>query len=175
MVIIHDTRDQNGKHKNVERYLIEHGHEIVRSKMYVGDISKLTDQSVCIDLKGMGLQEVYSNLVQQHERFKAECIRAQNASIRLIILVEEDGITDLDGVTTWDNPRIRQYADLVMAHSRGKRLSKKLPSRPPISSQRLCNMMRVMSARYGVEWQFCRKEDAGKRVVEILQGGGGLG
>ena len=175
MIIIHDTRDQAGKHKNVIDYLLQNGHEIVRSKMYVGDIALLSNQSVCIDLKGLGLQEVYSNLVQQHDRFKAECVRARDASVRLIILVEEKDVHDLDGVATWDNPRIRQYADLVMAHSRGKRLSKKLPSRPPISSQRLCNMMRVMSARYGVEWQFCRKEDAGKRVVEILQGGGGLG
>ena len=175
MIFIHDTRDQAGKHKNVVGYLTAQGHEVVRSKLYVGDISLLHSQSICIDLKGMGLQEVYSNLVQQHERFKAECVRAQKASIRLIILVEEDGIADLDGVAAWDNPRIRQYADLVMAHSRGKLLSKKLPSRPPISSQRLANMMRVMSAKYGVEWQFCRKEDAGKRVVEILAGGGGLG
>ena len=175
MIFIHDTRDQDGKHKNVVDYLLRQGHEIVRSKMYVGDISLLHNQTLCIDLKGMGMKEVYSNLVQQHDRFKAECIRAKDAHIKLVILVENDGIGSLDDAVKWENPRVRQYADLVMAHSRGKLLSKKLPSRPPVSSQRLANMMRMMTARYGVEWQFCSKAEAGRAVEKILVGGGDSG
>lgn len=175
MVFIHDTRDQAGKHRNVEEYLLNRGHEIVRSKMYVGDISLLHNQSVCIDLKGLGMAEVYNNLVQQHERFKRECVKAQEVHINLIILVENGGIETLDDVINWQNPRAIQYAELAMAHAHGKRLSTKLPSRPPISSKRLANMMRVMSAKYGVEWVFCRKADAGRMVESILLGGGGDG
>ena len=174
MIFIHDTRDKVHRHDNVEDYLTSRGHEIVRSKLYVGDISLLTNQSVCIDLKGMGLKEVYSNLVQQHERFRRECQRAQDAHIRLIVLVEEDEIKSVDGVEFWANPRMMQYANLAMAHAHGKLLSKKLPNKPPISSKRLMNMMKVMSAKYGVEWQFCKKSEAG-RLVETILGGGDLG
>lgn len=175
MIFVHDTRDQAGKHKNVEDFLLSRGHEIVRSKLYVGDISLLHNQTVCIDLKGLGLKEVYSNLVQQRDRFKAEAVRAQDAHIKLIVLVEEHGIRDIEDVERWDNPRVRQYADLVMAHSRGKLLSKRLPSRPPVSSKRLMNMMRVMALKYGIEWQFCDKADAGRCVERILLGGGDPG
>ena len=172
MIFVHDTRDQAGKHKNVEEYLLNRGHEIVRTKLYVGDISLLHNQSVCIDLKGLGMREIYSNLVQQHERFRRECQRAQDAHIRLIVLVEEDEIKSVDGVEFWANPRMMQYANLAMAHAHGKLLSKKLPSKPPISSKRLMNMMKVMSAKYGVEWRFCPKAEAGMRVEQILTGGG---
>ena len=175
MIFVHDTRDKVNKHNNVDSYLLSRGHEIIRSKLYVGDISLLANQTVCIDLKGLGMKEVYSNLVQQHDRFKRECVRAGEAHIRLVILVEENKIKDLGDVETWQNPRAVQYAELAMAHARGKRLSAKLPSRPPISSQRLANMMRVMSARYGVEWIFCQPKDAGRTVEEILLGGDNSG
>lgn len=175
MIFVHDTRDQAGKHKNVEEYLLSRGHEIVRTKLYVGDISLLHNQSVCIDLKGLGMKEVYSNLVQQHDRFKAEAIRARDAHIKLVILVENDEIKTLDDVIEWKNPRAIQYAELAMAHAHGKLLQKKLPSRPPVSSKRLMNMMRVMALKYGIEWQFCAKAEAGMRVEQILIGGGEYG
>jgi hypothetical protein len=159
----------------VEEHLLSRGHEIVRSKLYVGDISLLHNQSVCIDLKGLGMKEVYSNLVQQHDRFKAEAIRARDAHIKLVILVENDGIKSLDDVINWKNPRAIQYAELALAHAHGKLLQKKLPSRPPVSSKRLMNMMRVMALKYGIEWQFCTKAEAGMRVEQILIGGGEYG
>jgi hypothetical protein len=27
-----------------------------------------------------------------------------------------------------------------------------------------------MSDKYGVEWQFCKKSETGKRIIEILEG-----
>lgn len=175
MIFVHDTRDQAGKHKNVEEYLLSRGHEIVRTKLYVGDITLLHNQSVCIDLKGLGMREVYSNLVQQHDRFKAEAIRAQKAHIKLIILVENDGIKTLDDVIEWKNPRVIEYEQIALAHIHGKLLQRKLPSRPPVSSKRLANMMRVMALKYGIEWQFCTKSEAGMRVEQVLIGGGEYG
>lgn len=172
MIFVHDTRDQAGKHKNVEEYLLSRGHEIVRTKLYVGDISLLHNQSVCIDLKGLGMREVYSNLVQQHDRFKAEAIRARDAHIKLIILVENDQVKTLDDVINWKNPRVIEYERIALAHIHGKLLQRKLPSRPPVSSKRLMNMMRVMALKYGIEWQFCTKAEAGIRVEQILIGGG---
>lgn len=172
MIFVHDTRDQAGKHKNVEEYLLSRGHEIVRTKLYVGDITLLHNQSVCIDLKGLGMREVYSNLVQQHDRFKAEAIRARDAHIKLIILVENDQVKTLDDVINWKNPRVIEYERIALAHIHGKLLQRKLPSRPPVSSKRLANMMRVMALKYGIEWQFCTKAEAGMRVEQILIGGG---
>lgn len=174
MFFIHDTRDQIGKHKYLEDWMAENGHTLVRSKMYVGDIALLNDQSKCIDLKGGGLQEVYSNLVQSHDRFRRECIRASEANIQLIILVEEWGYDILSDVKTWKNPRRvyweRKWGLVRKAQESGKMLDVKIPQ-PPISSERLMGMMNAMSERYGVSWEFCNPEDVGETVYQILMEG----
>lgn len=149
MTFVHDTRDQAGKHRNVDDYLLKTGHKIVRTKMYVGDITLLNDMTTCIDLK-RNLQEVCGNLTQQHERFKRECIRAQESGIRLIILVEHGStIKTLADVDTWVNPRLKvsPYA---------------------VSGQHLRKMMETVALKYGVEWLFCTRAETGEKVVNIL-------
>lgn len=170
MVFIHDTRDKPGKHNNVEQYLTKNGHSIVRSKLYCGDISLLNNQSVCIDLK-KDLQEVYSNVIQDHVRFKAEILRATAAGIRLIILVEQEGVKSLSDVPNWKNPRVLQWYKISNAHKAGKMLKIKISSSPPANSLKLAMSMTSLANRYGVEWQFCDKSETGKRIVEILGGG----
>ena len=170
MVFIHDTRDKPGKHDNIEQYLVQNGHSIVRSKLYCGDVSLLNNQSVCIDLK-KDLQEVYSNVIQDHVRFKAEILRATAAGIRLIILVEQEGVKSLSDVQNWKNPRVAQWHKIHNAHKAGKMLNRKISTAPPASSLKLAMSMSSMANRYGVEWQFCDKSETGKRIVEILGGG----
>jgi len=150
MVFIHDTRDQRGKHANVENYLTRNGHSIVRSKMYCGDIALLHDQSVCIDLK-RDLQEVCGNLTQQHARFRDELIRAQEAAIRLIVLIEHSStIKSLDDVRAWCNPRLAQ-------------------SPRATTGGQLAAIMESMAEKYGVEWRFCAKQKTGREVCRILE------
>lgn len=166
-VIIRDTRDKPGKHDNVDGYLAAAGYNIVRSKLFVGDVSLLNDQSVCIDLK-QGLGEVESNLVQQHERFRAECVRANENGIRLVVLVEESGIQGLADVAVWTNPRRARWEKIDRAHSRGKLLHVQIAGRPPVTGAILAKQMHTMAEKYGVEWRFCAKADAGEVVVQIL-------
>lgn len=169
MIFIQDTREQPGKHDNVENYLKAHGHTIIRSKMYVGDLSLLNDQSVCVDFKN-GLSEVYANLVNhnEHMRFRRECERAHEANIRLIVLVQQNGISSLAEVRQWINPRIKRWDYITAAQSAGKLLDSKVSKKPPIESIRLENIMRTMSERYEFEWLFCTKAAAGKIVEDIF-------
>lgn len=148
MIFVHDTRDKRGKHKNVDDYLESRGHRIIRTKMFVGDVTLLHDQSTVIDLK-RNLQEVVGNVAQQHERFAAECTDAKENGIRLIILVEHGGvIRSMEDVREWTNPRLdaSPYA---------------------ISGERLYKIMRTMADKYGIEWMFCNKRQTGK-VVEAI-------
>lgn len=167
MIFIHDTRDKAGKHDNVDSYLMEQGHRIVRSKLYVGDMSLLSDQSVCIDLK-KNLGEVESNLIQQHDRFRRECIRAQENGIRLIVLVEEAGIDGLAGVAVWQNPRRARWERIDKAHSMGRMLHVQIPPRPPVNGATLAKAMHTMAEKYGVEWRFCSRETTGPLVARLL-------
>lgn len=165
VVIQMDTREKAGKKGHITSAFDAAGVRYIRSKMYVGDYTLLHDQSLCIDVK-QGLQEVYSNLVQEHERFRAECVRARDAGIRLLILVEQPEIQTLEDVHTWENPSIAAYNKKVLEGA-------ERPKRPPISSLRLQSMMLAMTALYDVEWRFCAPKDTGKVIINILTGGKG--
>ena len=129
-----------------------------------------TNQSVCVDTK-YGLAEVYGNMVQEHDRFRRECDLAHELGIRLVILVEEDGISCLQDVSNWKNPRYERYMMLLNGHRNGRYLGTKLPPRRPIDSPRLQQMMKTFAEHHHCEWRFCRKEDTGKILMEILTGG----
>ena len=169
MIIQQDTREQQGKKDHILKYFADNDIKVVRSKLFVGDWTRLDKQDVVVDTKG-GCAEVYSNIVQQHARFRDECIRAQQCGIKLIILVEDESITDLRGVEHWKNPRYIQWCKIRSMHSVGKAMKIKQPKQPPLSSIQLMDRMKVMSERYGIEWQFTPKAECGKRIVEILGG-----
>ncbi|MBQ1483930.1 MAG: ERCC4 domain-containing protein, partial [Eubacterium sp.] len=65
-MILIDTREQ--KYEHVRKAFEEMGVPYDRTKLYVGDYTLVNDQSVCVDRKA-GLHEVYSNLIQEHDRF----------------------------------------------------------------------------------------------------------
>ena len=90
------------------------------------------------------------NVCQQHERFRAELIRAQETGIQLVILCEHGGdIKSLEDVYFWQNPRRRT-------------------SPRAISGQRLFKILNTMQEKYGVRFEFCDKRQTGRRIVEIL-------
>ncbi len=170
MVLIEDSRQQKGQHENIARYCAAHGIEVRRMKLDTGDY--ILPPAVSIDTK-QGMGEVYNNLVQDHDRFRAECIRAQEAGTQLIILVEnDDGIRSIDDVEMWHNPRIdayyEKYAFALSARKYG-RSDVKIPA-PPMPSKRIARIMETMTERYGVRWAFCGYEETGAKVVELLSG-----
>lgn len=151
-VFVHDTRDKAGKHKNVDDYLISRGHKIIRSKMYVGDITLLMDQHICIDLK-RNVSELAMDVCQDHKRFREELQRAYEAEIQLIILVENyDGIRDLSELPRWVNPRAVQS-----------------PLAP--NGERLFKICRAMSGSYNSTFAFCHPGGTGRIVEEVLLSG----
>ena len=150
MVIIEDTRNKPEKNKNIREQIEKLGHKVVRSKLYTGDYALATSQKICVDTK-QDLQEVCGNLTQQHERFRAECERAKEAGIQLVILVQEPSVKTLIDVCSWYNWR-----------------KKKNPR--ALSGKQLYKIMATMTERYGVAWQFCTRGTVGKTVVELLEG-----
>lgn len=159
MKIICDTRQKAGKHENIDKYFERNGIETEQKALKIGDYM-VDGGSVVIDTKA-DLQEVYGNLIHDHDRFRRECIRAKEAGIRLIILVEQAGVETLEDVKTWENPRIAEY-NWALEH--GLRVAKA----PPISSKRLYGIMKTMSELYNCSWEFCSKRSTGKRIVELL-------
>lgn len=149
ITLIEDTRQQAGKHTLKEAYFQHNGIKVIRSKLPVGDYANIKDLSVIVDTK-QNIQEVIGNVTQQHKRFIAECDLAAESGIQLIILVEnEDGVCKVSDLYRWWNPRTR-YSPKATT---GKQLAK---------------ILYGIEKRHGVRFEFCRPEEAGKKILELL-------
>jgi len=175
MKVIVDSREHEGKNEHVLKYFRDNGIQYINKEKYgnisltVGDYMSDESAKYSVDRK-FGMQEVYSCIMSGHERFRRECARAQTCEIKLIVLVEENGITCLDDVAHWQNPRRTAWFRLNAAHKAGKCLNRVQSKQPPASSESLMKSMRTMSERYGVEWRFCEKKNTGAEIVKALSG-----
>lgn len=167
MTILCDSREQKWTHVQAE--FDRQGIRWLRSKLPVGDYARMDNLSVCVDRK-QHLGEVESNLVHAHARFRAECVKAQENGIALIVLVEHGlGIQSLDDVRAWSNPRLERWEQVDAAHRRGRMLSVRIADRPPVDGYRLATIMQTMTEKYGVQWRFCPHQAAGREIIKILQ------
>ena len=146
----------------IEAAIEEHGDKLAKKDL-VGLIKVSVDRKNSID-------EICGNICgAQHERFRNELLRAQESGARLYILIENDeGIKDLDGIKRWSNPRLHRYNKIAYMHRVGKWLSTPLPPKPPTSNMTLYKAMYTMSKKYGCVWMFCSPGDAARRIVELL-------
>lgn len=153
MILLEDTRQQPGKHKNIEAYCRQQGIEIVRTKLLVGDymLSGAEGGGISVDTKTLGVPEIASNVFQEHERFRAECEMAQKCNIQLIVLIEEN----LPGgrLDNWKSPLDRFGRP-------------KYKFDPAV----LRKAMITMQERYGVRFRFCDGRSTGKVLIEFLKG-----
>lgn len=149
-VIVEDTRNRPEKNKHIRDQLEKLGYKVDRCKLYCGDYTWATNQSICVDTKA-NMGEIESNLVHDHERFREECIRAKDAGIQLYMLIQDQKIKSVSDVFGWYNPR--------------KRFSPKA-----VSGRQLGKMMISMEQKYGVKFDFCTKNEVGQRILTLLGG-----
>ena len=149
MIIQIDSRE---KAKAIKPILAEFDRKGIThpvSKLFVGDYMNYDNPRVIVDRK-QKLTEICSNVCQDHDRFRRELIRCQENGIQLIILCEHGkGIESLEDVLFWENPR-----------------RKKSPK--ATSGETLYNILSTLTRKYGVQFEFCNKEETGKRIVELL-------
>lgn len=194
MIVIEDKGQKAGEHnlKHVyfesngiywERYALPVGDYVAGSEAVLDVISRkqkrgiephkmdfLGTYAICVDTK-KDMQEISGNICgKSHSRFRDECILARNNGIKLYVLVENtDGIQTVNDVFRWQNPRLHRYNRVAYMHNHGKWLNISLPNAKPTSGQTLAKAMLTMQLKYGVEFQFCRPEEAGERILKLLE------
>lgn len=152
MTIQIDTREHKWELARIQRQLTAEGCKTIVSKLYVGDYQSLDNPRLVIDRK-KDLQEICGNVCQQHERFRKELIRAQDAGIVLIILIEHGpDIRSLEDVYFWDNPRKEQ-------------------SPKATSGKSLFRSLVTIRDKYHVRFEFCTKKETGTKIMELLSNG----
>ena len=152
MIIQIDTREHKFELARVQRQIEKQGASTFVKKLDVGDYMNVEVPDLSIDRK-KNLQELCSNVCQQHERFRRELVRANKMGIRLIILIEHGGdINCLEDVYFWDNPRLKKSPKATRGDS-------------------LYRSLITIRDRYGVRFEFCDKRHTGRKIVELLSNG----
>lgn len=162
-----DTREHTKEWERIKGQFDTLGVQYFRSKMYVADYMSLDNPRLVIDRK-KDLQEICGNVSsKQHERFKAELLRAKEQGIKLVILCEHGAdIKSLEDVYFWQNPRKYQIRWKTV---NGKRV-KDVISAKAVDGNQLYKSLCTIRDRYGVSFVFCQKEETGRKIIEILGG-----
>lgn len=159
-----DSREKARAIRKIIKTFDEQGIKHFSSKLLVGDYMSLDNPRLIIDRK-QSLQELCGNVCQQHERFKRELLKAMDAGIQLVILVEHGAdIKILEDVYFWKNPRKHEVRWRVV---NGKR-EKYVVSAKAVDGNQLYKSLCTIRDRYHVRFEFCEKKDTGTRIAEIL-------
>lgn len=161
-----DTREHKSEWERIQKQFDDLGVKYFRSKLFCGDYQSLDNARLVIDRK-KDLQELCGNVCQQHERFKAELIRAMQNGIKIVILCEHgEDIKTMEDVYFWQNPRKYQMRWKTV---NGKRI-KEVISAKAVDGCQLYKSLCTIRDRYNVDFVFCQKHETGQKIVEILGG-----
>ncbi len=190
IMIVEDRGQQAGKHGIKHQWFDSHDVELLQAPLPVGDYILYTDTvadvirrkakrgvdlkkldflgsyKVCVDTK-KDMQEIVGNICgKQHERFRDECILANNNGIRLYVLIENtDGIRSVDDVFVWKNPRSKIQKWITMPSGQRRKVLKYPDA---TRGETLARAMMTMQERYGVKFLFCHPDEAGERILQLL-------
>lgn len=190
MRIISDINQVTGSHKQSNdfnhRKLIYLGHTVCFYPLPFGDYIEMSPEiihkltvigaskksvqkkdfdglvKVAVDRKN-SLSEVCGNIcshTHEHERFRNECIKAQEAGAKFYVLIEDDTCKTVEDVFKWNNPR-----RVIWLRKKGPK-----PKVGPASGPTLAKAMITMEKKYGVKFVFCPKNKAAEKIVELLGG-----
>ena len=162
MIIQIDSRE---KAKAIQKIIAEFDRQGIKhpvSKLMVGDYMNYDNPRVIVDRK-QNLTEVCSNVCQDHDRFRRELVLAKENGIQLIILCEHGkDIKSLEDVIFWKNPRSEKRKKIdgkwQTVHTNA------------MKGDVLYKILTTLEEKYGVRFEFCDKDETGKKIVEILGG-----
>lgn len=157
MILLEDTRNQVGQHKNIEAYCKRMGILMERRCLSVGDYM-FPDGKISVDTKQDILELSHNIMSSDHRRFKAECERAQEQGIQLIILTEE--VPPFGRLDMWEVPRFR-------TSGKYHRFNDPMTLVDPAALRKACITMQI---KYGVKFRFCNGRQTPSRVIKYLKG-----
>lgn len=157
--LIEDVNNKPGQHEAKNGYWSGAGVHVIRSKLPYGDYMEAP--AVVVDTK-RDLYELIANLTVDHRRFREAADKARRCGTRLVILTEnEEGVSDLYDLADWMEPEGHYRQRVRMSKGRVKLRYK---------GSTYYKTCRTMEREHGLRFEFCAPDEAGRRVLEILNG-----
>lgn len=152
ILILADTRQQKDSH--ITKYFDKNNIQWIRTGLPSADYMALRykdgfikDYSVIIDTK-KDVEEIAHNLCNttEHERIKREIAKAKELGCKdFVFLICDNKIKTIDDLKQWTSKRTK------------------------VKGSTLLKIMATMSKRYGIRFIFTSKQNAGKKIIDILQ------
>lgn len=182
MILIEDTRQVVGKHKNIHKYCKENDIEIIRNKLIVGDYMLPNVSNISIDTK-FGIQEIMKNITEK--RFRNELLLSKKLGIKLIVLIENSSdINSIDEIPLkWKNQRLEFYKFQLKKkmglygeynewelyrQAKEKGLQTYKPPQSPEQLRKALHTIEDNKEDYDVSFEFCSKSECGAKIIELL-------
>ncbi len=159
-----DTRQQVGKHANIDSWFDSHGIEYFYQKLDFGDYAEVDNGgNIVVDSK-QDIQEVAGNVGHDHARFVRECDRAAEAGYRLYILVEEHPeYADRDLLARWVSGVCRRCRKCDPLES--KCVARRFK---PLNGPTLRKIIDRIEYDHGARFLFCDKRDTARVICNLL-------
>jgi hypothetical protein len=141
---IFDSREKKNEH--IKAYFDRHEIAYRIEKLEAGDYM-IDGGKVTVDRKG-SVEEISGNLTNptDKQRFMREVRRSRQLGLRLVVLVETNKYKAVKDLAAWKS----KYT--------------------PVRGTVLIREMERLRYAYGVEFRFCPKMSAARKIVEILEG-----
>ena len=144
-MIIVDSREKKNSH--ILTYFDRVGEQYQVRALSTGDYMDSSRPGLTIDRK-QDLQELAGNICTRDRRFWREAKRSHDEGLHLIVLIEHGGpVKSMKDVQNWTSNFSR------------------------VSGRHLYNEMFKLYAAYQVEFQFCSKDETGRKILELLRNG----
>lgn len=145
MTIQIDTREKPDKNLHIVEFFDEVGIRYYRSKNYVGDYVSLDNPRVVVERK-KDVLEFAGSAGKNHARFKNELERLKAIGGNMTVLIEED-IGNLVELRFWHHRRSKMKGEVLY---------------------KIC---KKWQEEYDLKFIFCKPEDSGRIIAEILENG----
>lgn len=173
-MIYEDTRQQEGKHAHIERWMRARGVDFApRARaLPFGDYWSDNGSNVAVDTK-KDVQELAMDVGRDHARFVRECDRARGAGYRLVVLVESseaynDPLVLAGWVSGVCKRRKRPGGDEACRSCDPARDPCTAYRHKPMQGAALAKTLGGIERRHGARFEFVARPRAAERICELL-------
>lgn len=144
ITIFTDTRQKEREWRDIHDKFINDGFNVAAIKLDVGDYMSDKSDNVSVDTK-FSIVELAQNVCSKdHKRFRKEIKRANQSCVSLVFLVVDEYVKNLNDLSKWKS-KFTSVKGSVLAKA--------------------CS---TIEKRYGVKFEFVKRKNAGKRILELL-------